>query len=96
MFSGTPCVSTTVAGIPEMITSGRDGLLVPPRDAPALSAAIERLLTDGEFARAIGAAGQETARTRFSVENTVAELWRLLREKCRVPKPDARRSWLPW
>ncbi|HLK91671.1 MAG TPA: glycosyltransferase [Polyangia bacterium] len=51
MASGTPVVSTRVSGIPELIEDGREGLLVPPRDAPALAAALARLLDDTELAR---------------------------------------------
>ena len=45
MSSGLPVVSTTVGGIPEMM-SERDGILVGPDDALALAAAIERVLAD--------------------------------------------------
>jgi len=41
-----PCVATRVTGVPELIEDGRDGLLVPPADSPALAAAIERLILD--------------------------------------------------
>jgi len=51
MASGVPVVATQVGGVPEMITPGRDGLLVPPRDARALSDAIGTVLSDPLFAR---------------------------------------------
>ena len=44
MALGVPCVATRVTGVPELIEDGRDGLLVPPADSPALAAAIERLI----------------------------------------------------
>ena len=46
MALGVPCVATRVTGVPELIEDGRDGLLVPPADSPALAAAIERLILD--------------------------------------------------
>jgi glycosyltransferase involved in cell wall biosynthesis len=44
---GCAIISTAVDGSPELLEGGRAGVLVPPRDAPALSAAIARLLDDG-------------------------------------------------
>ena len=41
-----PLVATAVAGVTELVESGRTGLLVPPRDSRALADAIQRLLTD--------------------------------------------------
>lgn len=46
MASGLPAISTRVSGIPELITDGVSGLLVPPGDAEALAGAIRRLLDD--------------------------------------------------
>jgi len=46
MAFAVPCISTTVAGIPELITSGQDGLLVPPANSAALADAIESLAQD--------------------------------------------------
>ncbi len=41
-----PLVATAVGGVPELVQSGRTGLLVPPRDPRALADAIEQVLTD--------------------------------------------------
>ncbi|MBA4072495.1 MAG: glycosyltransferase [Gemmatimonas sp.] len=43
---GCAIVATAVDGSPELLENGRAGILVPPRDAPALAAAITRLLDD--------------------------------------------------
>jgi glycosyltransferase involved in cell wall biosynthesis len=43
---GLPIVATTVGGIPSFLTDAEDALLVPPRDAPSLATAIERLVQD--------------------------------------------------
>ncbi|MDP1891157.1 MAG: glycosyltransferase family 4 protein [Gemmatimonadaceae bacterium] len=43
---GCAIVSTAVDGSPELLENGRAGILVPPRDAPALAAAVTRLLDD--------------------------------------------------
>ena len=46
MACATPIVATRTGGIPEIVEDGVNGLLVPPRDAPALARAIVRLLND--------------------------------------------------
>ena len=54
-----PCVSTTIAGIPELIRSGVDGLLVPPANAAALADALEALAVDPALRKALGHAGRQ-------------------------------------
>lgn len=50
-----PVVSTVHGGIPEYVTSGRTGLLVPPADPAALAAELVRLLRDRDLAQRLGA-----------------------------------------
>jgi glycosyltransferase involved in cell wall biosynthesis len=85
MFTGVPCVSTQLAGVPEMIVDGESGLLVPPRDAAALAQAIERVLADAALAERLGAAGQQRARALFTIENSVRDLRALLGRHTRRP-----------
>ena len=42
-------MSTAVGGVPEVVTDGENGLLVPPNDADALAAALRRILEDDEL-----------------------------------------------
>ena len=56
MACAAPIVATPVGGIPEAITDGVTGLLVPPSDAGALADAIARLLRDRALARPPGRA----------------------------------------
>lgn len=58
MACGIPVVSTTVGGIPELVESGVEGLLVPPADLAAFTGALDRVLGDRALARAMGAAGR--------------------------------------
>jgi glycosyltransferase involved in cell wall biosynthesis len=66
MAYGRPVVATAVGGLLDAVEDGVTGLLVPPRDPAALRAAIEELFADGPLRRRLGAAGRESARTRFS------------------------------
>ncbi|WP_447979703.1 glycosyltransferase family 4 protein [Candidatus Nitrospira bockiana] len=65
---GLPVVSTPVGSIPDVVHDGVTGLLVPPRDAAGLAAAIERLLDDDGLRRALGAAGHALVRDRYSLD----------------------------
>ena len=48
MNCGLPIISTTVGGIPEVITSGHNGLLIEPGNVPDLTSALEYLISDEE------------------------------------------------
>jgi glycosyltransferase involved in cell wall biosynthesis len=70
MAVGLPVVATRVGGIPEVVTSGRDGLLVAPDDDVALAAAWAALVADPARRASLGAAAVRTAE-RFSLGETV-------------------------
>lgn len=65
MSFARPVVATQVGGIPEVVTDGQTGLLVPPGDPRPLAAAILRLLGDRAMARRMGEAGRERVRNYF-------------------------------
>ncbi len=46
LAAGAPVVATAVGGVPEVVRDGENGVLVPPGDAAALAAAVERLRSD--------------------------------------------------
>lgn len=73
MAAGLPVVATRVGGIPEIIRSEAEGLLVPPGDAGQLAEAIVRLLTDETLRRQLAHAGPMRAQA-FSVGAMVAEI----------------------
>lgn len=84
MALGRPVVATAAGGIPEIVTSEVNGLLVPPDDTEGLASAIVRLLSDPALAARLGQAGRNTVVERFSArsmaEKTVAVYRRLLDE----------------
>lgn len=65
-----PVVATTAGGIPEMIESGRHGLLVPPGDPPALAQALVWMLEHPQEAASLGAAGRQRVEAEFTAERT--------------------------
>jgi len=58
MASGVPVVASRVGGLPDLVLEGETGLLVPPGDAEALGAAMDRLARDPVMAARMGAAGK--------------------------------------
>ena len=70
MALGLPVVASRAGGNRDLIRHGEDGWLVPPRDAAAFAAALERLLGDAELRRAIGARARRTVRERFTLSRT--------------------------
>ena len=77
-----PVVATRAGGIPEMIVSGRHGLLAPPGEPPALAQALLWMLEHPREAAAMGAEGRARVEAEFTAErmaqNTLDEYRRLL------------------
>jgi glycosyltransferase involved in cell wall biosynthesis len=67
MAAGLPVVATRVGGVDELVADGDTGMLVPPGDAAALSAALGLLIADPALRRRLGEAGRERVRRRFDV-----------------------------
>ena len=76
-----PAVSTTVSAVPEIITSGENGLLVPPDDPVALAEAIETLLRDPERRLSMGKAARRIVLDRFSIKPGLDQLAMRLRDE---------------
>jgi glycosyltransferase involved in cell wall biosynthesis len=77
MAAGCPVVATAVGGIPDLVSHGTNGLLVPPGDTRALAAAVHRLLAEPRLARALGRAARATVAARFTPERSLESLGRL-------------------
>ncbi len=63
MAAGCPVVASAVGGIPDLVTDGVSGLLVPPGDPAALAQALQRLLTDPALREQVIRGGQAVAAT---------------------------------
>jgi glycosyltransferase involved in cell wall biosynthesis len=79
MAVGLPVVTTAVAGIPELVVDGTNGVLVDAGDPNALVTRIEELLADAPRRARLGAAARETVLGRFDVRRAAAELLALIR-----------------
>ncbi|MFT4546334.1 MAG: colanic acid/amylovoran biosynthesis glycosyltransferase [Verrucomicrobiales bacterium] len=74
MAAALPCVSTRLAGVPEMVIEGETGLLVDERQPGDFAAAVASLLGDAERCRAMGTAGEQHARQAFAQVVTAGSL----------------------
>jgi glycosyltransferase involved in cell wall biosynthesis len=70
----TPVVASAVGGVPEIVTDGETGLLVPPADADALADAVARMAADPAAARAMAARGRRHVEARFAMEPCLGRL----------------------
>lgn len=65
---GRPVIVTRVGGLPEMVVSGKTGLVIPPNDPKALARAIQRLARDPRHLRRMGREALRIGSTRWSWE----------------------------
>ncbi|HLW01571.1 MAG TPA: glycosyltransferase [Ktedonobacterales bacterium] len=73
MVMRCPVVATNGGGIVELVEDGVHGLLVPPADAEALAAALERIMTDGQLRARLIEAGYRHVLADFSFERMMQE-----------------------
>ena len=82
MSYGLPVVGVASGGVPEIVTSEKNGLLVPKPGAEAFATSVKRLIRNPEEARAFAAAARETISEKFTddrmVESTIAKYQQLL------------------
>ena len=82
MRFGCPSAAFAVGGIPEVVQSGRTGLLVPFGDVTALTGAVESLLADPAGRARLGRAARHRARQLFSAATIVPRYEALYRRVC--------------
>lgn len=67
--AGVPVVATRVGGVIEIIEDGKTGLLVMPKDPPAMAKAVLRLLTDSTLAQKIVEQSQKRIDERYTIRH---------------------------
>lgn len=77
---GKPVIASRVGGIPEIITDGKTGILVPPKDSSALAKAIVGLIADEQAKQRFGEAARKVVEERFSQEMAVKRIENLYRD----------------
>jgi len=82
MTFGCPSVAFSVGGIPEVVESGRSGLLIPFGKTAALARAAESLIADPVRRAALGAAARERAAALFSADRIVGSYEQFYHQVC--------------
>jgi glycosyltransferase involved in cell wall biosynthesis len=80
MAMGVPVVATDVSGIPELVESGRTGLLIPPRQPQALADAMLTMLTDDGLRQRVIPAARDRVLRDFDHRALVGKLAEIYRE----------------
>ena len=78
MSLGKPAVVSAVGALPEHVEHERTGLLLPPDDAPALAAALQRLVANRGFAARLGEGARARYLERFTPAVTARQIERCL------------------
>lgn len=87
MAVGRAVVAMAAGGVTEIVSDGRDGLLVPPNNALALAAAVYRLAADADLRRRLGAAARARAHD-FSLDGMIGATEAVLAAAARQGRAD--------
>ncbi|MGB0383525.1 MAG: glycosyltransferase [Ardenticatenaceae bacterium] len=80
MAAQKPIVVSEVGGVPEMVSHGRNGLLVPPGEPERLAEACIQILQNPDQAQAMARAGRQIVEDRFNIRKQVQQLEQLYQE----------------
>ena len=96
MAASLPCVSTRLAGVPEMVLDAETGYLVAERDSEALAGKLQMLLADDALCGRMGAAGLRHAETHFTRDATGRALLTAFAELGGICADAALKEAQPW
>ena len=81
---GMAVISTNISGIPELIQSDGNGILIQPDKIDDLADAIEKLSTDPKLRAKMGKLGEQRVRSEFSHKQTIGDIVSLLNQSLKV------------
>jgi glycosyltransferase involved in cell wall biosynthesis len=79
MAAGLPVIATDIGALREEVEEGINGLMVPPGDAGAVTAAVQRLCADPALRHTMSVAGRQMAEKRFDAARNYNAILDLLR-----------------
>ncbi|RKU18692.1 hypothetical protein C6503_09145 [Candidatus Poribacteria bacterium] len=74
MGIGMPCIASDVGGIVDLIEDETNGVRVPPKDPTSLAAALQRILTEPDFAEKLGRNARTTIQQKFNSAESIKKL----------------------
>ena len=88
-----PVVATSISGISELVDHGKNGLLVPQKNAGALAAALYLIYTEPEGAKEMAKSGRAKVLSEFNLHLNAGRLYRMFtavepRKPANVLQPD--------
>ena len=87
MASAKAIVATDVAGIPDALRAGQEGLLVPEKDAASIAGAIEELMRSEELRTRLGRAARKRVEEDLSWKNAGEKFESVLRSVAEARRP---------
>jgi len=78
MAHALPVIVSDVGGMPEQVIAEETGIVVPPRDATALSRAMQQLAADSVLCESLGAAGRQRLASEFHISRTIDQFNQLI------------------
>jgi len=81
MYLKIPVISTKLAGIPEIIENGKEGLLVEPRNVNQLAEAIKLLLENEDLRRKMGENGKKKIEREFNIQKEIKKMLKIWKEQ---------------
>jgi glycosyltransferase involved in cell wall biosynthesis len=82
--TGLPVVATRHAGIPDVVVEGETGFLVDEHDVDAMADRMIRIAGDPELAGRLGRVARTRVERHFSIEQSIARLWRIIEASARA------------
>ena len=82
MGIGMPCLASDVGGIVDLIEAEKNGVRVPPQNPEALATALYRMLTDSDFASALGRNARATIQEKFNNTESLRKLEEIYQGFC--------------
>ncbi len=92
MAAGIPVVSTAVGGVPEIVTDGKTGRLVPAEDVEAFGRILVELFEDAARRRTLGQAGRELVEREYSLERMARTYTEAYRRLLDLKRPSGKRQ----
>jgi glycosyltransferase involved in cell wall biosynthesis len=89
MAAGAVPIATPVGAIPDVVTDGVHGLLVPLRDVEAIAQAVARLAADRALLARMSAASRKRIVSGYSIERLAADFSTLYSKLCPARAPGA-------